>query len=60
MLPKRKLIKKQFLAPETSPTEAPTSVSTGDLIEQLHSTDLKIKGDAISAIANLQVISSEL
>lgn len=59
MLPKRKFIKKQFMAPETDPTDdVATSVNLGDLVEQLKSTDNKIKADAVSAIANLQSIDS--
>lgn len=60
MLPKRKLIKKQFVAPETSLTEESGLVYAGDLIEQLKSGDPKIKADAISAIANIQSVSLDL
>ena len=60
MLPKRKLIKKQFVAPETSLTEEGINLEAGDLIEQLKSGDSKIKADAISAIANIQSIEPDL
>jgi hypothetical protein len=55
MIPKRKFIKKQFIALDTNLSEEGVSFPiSGDLISQLKSSDLKIKGDAVAALANLQ------
>jgi hypothetical protein len=60
MLPKRKFIKKQFIALDTNLSEEGVSFPiTGDIISQLKSNDLKVKSDAVAVLANLQNMENE-
>jgi hypothetical protein len=59
MIPKRKFIKKQYVAPPPNQNEQLHMLPMTDLIEQLKAEDPKVKGDAMATIANLRDISPE-